>query len=37
MSYLAHLKGPAKEGQRDEIFFPTKPAFIDGFNEAVTI
>ena len=32
MSYVAHLKGPAKEGQRDEIFFPTKTDFVEGLE-----
>ena len=32
MSYVAHLKGPAKEGQRDEIYFPTKTDFVEGLE-----
>ena len=36
-SYVAHLKGPEKEGQRKPVYFPTKPNYIEGFNEAVTV
>ncbi len=35
MSYLAHLKGPVKEGQRDEVFFPTKTDFVEGLETVV--